>query len=187
QGGGRMLVRAKSNIGPDGGGFRFAASPIEVAGGETVRIEWGDPLHGTAHELLSTIEHSGEPDERAANNVTDMFLREILIGAGGSMNRKDVPAAAKRAGYPERTIERSRSRCRIVVTTVGFSKSRHSTWTLPSIPATNSPHKNNGSNASNEDDDSISAITAVHSVSRTMSVMDDESEAEAYRRASRGE
>jgi len=188
QGGGRMLVRAKSNIGPDGGGFRFAVSPIEVAGGETIRLEWGASLQGTAHDLLSTIEQSTDPEQRAADTDADVFLREILIDAGGSMNRKDVLAAAKRAGYPERTVERSRARCRIVVKTTGFGKHRHSSWTLPSITDTQPRTENGGSNGSNDDDVSISAISAVPNVYARATVMEDEeSDAEAYRRASRGQ
>lgn len=188
QGGGRMMVRAKSNIGPDGGGFRFAVSPVEVAGGETIRLEWGDSLHGTAHDLLSTIEQTGDPDERAADNDSDLFVRELLIDAGGSMNRKDVLLAAKRAGYPERTVERSRSRCRISVKTSGFGKNRHSTWTLPSITDTSSRTENNGSNGSNDDHLSIPAITAIQKgFARAAAMGDDEYEADAYRKATRGE
>jgi hypothetical protein len=188
QGGGRLMVRAKSNIGPDGGGFRFAVTPIEVAGGETVRVEWGEPMHGSAHDLLSTIERTNDPDERAADNDVDVFLREILIDAGGAMNRKEVLAVAKRAGYPERTVERSRARCRIVVKTSGFGSNRHSTWTLPPITDTRPRTRNDGGNGSNDNDESISAITAVENRFARATVMgDDADDAEAYRRATRGE
>lgn len=190
QGGGRMLVRAKSNIGPDGGGFRFAITPLQVAGGETIRLEWGDPMQGSAHDLLATIERTSDPEDRAADNDADIFLRDILVDASGSMNRKDVLLAAKRAGYPERTIERSRSRCKIVVKTSGFGKNRHSTWTLPSITATTPLPENDGSNGSNDDDDpSIPAITAIEKVYARAAAMGERPEMSAaeYRKATRGE
>ena len=45
-GGGRLLVRSKSNIGPDGGGFRYELRQVELSGdcaGITAsRPEWGE-------------------------------------------------------------------------------------------------------------------------------------------------
>src|SRR5450756_1524043 len=37
----RLLARAKSNIGPDGGGFAYKLKPVEFSGIETCAIEWG--------------------------------------------------------------------------------------------------------------------------------------------------
>jgi hypothetical protein len=191
QGGGRLLVRAKSNIGPDGGGFRFAVRPVEVAGGETIRLEWCDPVQGTARELLAHIER--DPEQREADNDADTFLRETLLDAGGSMTRKEVLAAAKRAGYPERTIEHARARCRIVVRTSGFGKQRGSVWALPSITASLARTHLAGSNGSNgQDGDCITAISAKTEdckVYARATAMDDAppTDGDEYRKATRGE
>jgi hypothetical protein len=186
QGGGRILVRAKNNIGPDGGGFRFSIRQVEAAGAETIRLEWGEPLLGSAHELLSMIEQT--PEDRTSQTDAEVYLREILTDAGGTMNRKDVLTAAKRAGYPERTVEHARGRLNIVVKTRGFGKDRHSLWSLASITASTPPHKNHGSNGSNDEDSSITAITAMQNGYARATVMGEEdSEADAYRKATRGE
>jgi len=54
-GGGRILARAKNNLGPDVGGFTYELEPLELPdhpGVHTTRILWGAPLEGTARELL---------------------------------------------------------------------------------------------------------------------------------------
>jgi hypothetical protein len=184
QGGGRIVVRAKNNIGPDGDGFRFSIRQVEAAGVETIRLEWGDTLQGSAHELLSMIEQA--PEEREGQTDAEVYLREILTDSGGSMNRKDVLVAAKRAGYPERTIEHARARLRIDVKTRGFGKDRHSLWSLPSITARTPPHQNDCSNGSNDDEPPIAAIPAIEKgYARSGSYGDDD--VDAYRRATRGE
>jgi hypothetical protein len=154
QGGGRALLRAKSNIGPDGGGFAFDVEPIQVAGAETIRLLWRGPIDGEAHDILAAAERCDDPDERAALDDTAAFLRSMLIDAGGSMNRKEVIVAAKRAGYSERTIERARTRCSITVKTSGFGKSKHSVWSVADTnTVTNLPTQSAGSNDGNDNND----------------------------------
>ena len=60
----RRLVRAKSNIGPDTGGFEYTLFGAPVPGHDfnAQRIEWGQALEGSARELMA-IE---QPDNDAA-------------------------------------------------------------------------------------------------------------------------
>ena len=111
------------------------------------------------------------------------------------MSRKDVLAAAKRAGYAERTIERARGRCSISVRTAGFGRDRSSIWALPDItanPSTPDSRGSYGSNGSNQSDEgTITAITAKAAnrhEAESVAVMDrlDTPGAEDYRAASRG-
>ena len=54
------LVRAKSNIGPDGGGFEYELEQVCVVDGPPAvfgqRVVWGDALEGTARDLLDETE-----------------------------------------------------------------------------------------------------------------------------------
>src|SRR5262249_44947805 len=67
-GGGRVFVRAKSNIGPDGGGFHYELRQVELSGEHrgisASRVEWGARIEGTAREILAMAETSAEPAER---------------------------------------------------------------------------------------------------------------------------
>jgi hypothetical protein len=149
QGGGRVLLRAKNNLGPDGGGFRFDIKPIEIAGAETVRIEWGDAITGTAHDVLAAAEAREEPEEHSAISDACDFVRQVLQESGGSAERKEIIAAAKAAGHYERRVERARSRLNVAVHTTGFGKARRSVWSLPGITDTKPPTKIDSSNGSN--------------------------------------
>jgi putative DNA primase/helicase len=54
-GGGRILARAKNNLGPDAGGFTYDLESLELLdhpGVHTTQILWGAPLEGTARDLL---------------------------------------------------------------------------------------------------------------------------------------
>ena len=53
------MVRAKSNIGPDGGGFEYALQQVPVDENKGVfgqAIVWGETLNGDAKTLISEIE-----------------------------------------------------------------------------------------------------------------------------------
>lgn len=73
----RVLMRAKSNIGPDDGGFAYALERVEVAPEvEGQRVLWLEALDGTARELLADAEADHE-DGSTASGV-DAFLRGLL-------------------------------------------------------------------------------------------------------------
>src|SRR5215471_3440659 len=69
----RRLVRIKSNIGPDGNGFEYSLLQEPLPGWNGLsgqRVLWGDPLTGTARELLNDIElpkeEQGDAPKRSA-------------------------------------------------------------------------------------------------------------------------
>ena len=99
------LARAKSNIGPDGGGFTYSIEQIEVprhAGMTAARIAWGSAVEGTARELLTEIE-TNSPECEARDAVD--WLRDSL--ANGPMTRKEVQVNANDAGFAWRTVQRA--------------------------------------------------------------------------------
>ena len=77
QGGGRILARGKSNIGKDDGGFAYDLEVIELRPGiETTCVTWGDPIKGTAREILGQAEATEDPEEKAAWQEASDWLRE---------------------------------------------------------------------------------------------------------------
>ena len=103
----RVLMRAKSNIGPDDGGFAYALERVEVAPEvEGQRVMWLEALDGTARELLNEAESDTE-DGSTATGV-DGFLRGLL--ADGPLPAKVIKGDADGAGYAWRTVQLSATR-----------------------------------------------------------------------------
>jgi hypothetical protein len=131
QGGGRVLCRAKSNLGPDGGGFKFGVRPVTIEGAETIRVEWGEAVHGTAHDLLDVAEQRDGIEERSNVGSCVDWLRELLIEAGGAMERKQVLRIGKDAGHYEKRVERAAAKLGIKTASTGFGAKRQTNWRLP--------------------------------------------------------
>ena len=71
----RILARAKSNIGPDDGGFEYHLDQVMVAEGiEASRVGWGKAVDGTARELLTDPDADTDTDEADGK---DMLLGEL--------------------------------------------------------------------------------------------------------------
>lgn len=130
-GGGRILARAKSNIGPDGGGFAYDLAPgtIEAHPGIAVHVlQWGSAIEGSARELLASAEDTGDPDERSAADEAASWLATLLTEEGGQVDRRDVMKAANAMGFKERTVHRARAALGLVVVQTGFGRDKRSVW-----------------------------------------------------------
>lgn len=137
----RLFVRAKSNIGPDGGGFDFTLEQVEVPGFPGLLascVTWGQPLHGTALELFAVAESASDGEERGAlAEVTD-WLRDLLAEESGMMDKRDIIRLARDNGFSERTVYRARDKLGVHVRTTGFGKDKRSLWSiLPMLPTKN--------------------------------------------------
>jgi hypothetical protein len=122
-----VVARAKSNIGPDGDGFRYAFEQTELAhhaGIIASRIAWGAALKGAASELLGEPEPTREQPEGAD---AASFLRDLLADA--PMTAKDVRKAADDAGFTWRTIQRAMKRAGVESRRQGFSQP--ALWSIP--------------------------------------------------------
>ena len=103
----RILMRAKSNIGPDQGGFAYRLEQIELeqhAGVFASRAVWGEPIEGTARDALADAERSADecrPVEKAKD-----FLLDLL--ADGPIGSKQVKSAAEGNGHSWPTIRRAK-------------------------------------------------------------------------------
>ena len=108
-GGGQLLVRVKSNIGPDGDGFRYEISTRPLEGYTGVSgsfVMYADYLQGKPRDLLAMAETIADPEERGAVAEAKEFVQQIL--ADGPMKTKELEQAAKEAGIARRTLERAR-------------------------------------------------------------------------------
>jgi len=131
----RIMARAKSNIGPDDGGFEYTIEQVEVEGHPGIqasRIAWGSAVEGTARELLT------EPDDQAGD-VSDSkpepdaedFLRELLSD-GLPTPSASIKSAAREGGHPWRTLHRAAKRIGVRIRKGGMADGWY--WTLPKVP-----------------------------------------------------
>lgn len=105
----RVLMRAKSNVGPDDGGFAYSLERVEVAHEvEGQRVCWMEPLQGTARELLAEAETDPENEDGTTAAGVDGFLRGLL--QEGPQSAKCIKGDADGAGYAWRTVQRSADR-----------------------------------------------------------------------------
>jgi hypothetical protein len=107
--GGRLLIRAKCNLGPDGGGWNYEVPVVRIAGGiETTAAQFGDFIEGEARSLMREADGVGErePDRATQQQAAAEWLRQLL--ANGPRSQKDVQTAAKLGGHAWRTVERAK-------------------------------------------------------------------------------
>ena len=112
----RLMLRAKSNIGPDGDGFVYDLKQGELPGYSGVlasSVQWGEVVHGSARELLAGAEQPTNSHRDAAS-----FLRELL--AEGPMTAEDVFERAKAEGYSSDQMKRAKDRIRAKSSKEGY-------------------------------------------------------------------
>jgi putative DNA primase/helicase len=130
----RRLVRAKSNIGPDGGGFEYDLQQAELSTRPDMfasYVLWGDPIDGTARELLAEVETESEDEEHGTVVEAADFLRTLL--AYGPMPAKELKGDADGAGHSWRTIQRAKKKLGVVAAKDGLRGGWF--WRLPdSLP-----------------------------------------------------
>lgn len=102
-----LLARAKSNIGPDGGGFAYTFEQVSLPQFNDLaasRICWGESVEGTPRELLTEADHDNDPGHQDALD----FLRECL--RTGPRSVKDVLKEGVLAGYTNDCLRRAKNR-----------------------------------------------------------------------------
>jgi putative DNA primase/helicase len=107
----RVLMRAKSNIGPDEGGFAYSLELVPMFERPDIVasvVSWGESVDGNAREILAEAEEV--PDKEAAGALQEAtdFLLDLLTD--GPKTAKEVRAAARDAGHSPRTIDRAKSK-----------------------------------------------------------------------------
>jgi putative DNA primase/helicase len=103
----RIFLRAKSNIGPDDGGFEYDLQQGEMKthpGIFSSSVLWGNAVEGAARELLATADATGDDGEGGTGDDVKHFLSGLL--ADGAMTAGAVFKDADGAGFSKRAIQR---------------------------------------------------------------------------------
>ena len=124
----RFLARAKSNIGPDGGGFVYDLQQRELQGYPGIvasSVQWGAALEGSARELLADAEHREDSHDAAMD--ASGFLREFL--EHGPRAAKEIFAEASSAGFSKDAMHRAKRKIGAVAMKQGMAGGW--AWRLP--------------------------------------------------------
>lgn len=109
----RIMMRAKSNIGPDGGGFGYDLEQRELtdhAGIITSVAKWGEAVHGSARELLAEAEATDNSNGVSVTEAMD-WLRDLL--ANGPLEVTQIRAKATVSGHSWATVRRAQKKLAI--------------------------------------------------------------------------
>lgn len=126
----RRMMRAKTNIGPGGGGFDYGLSRVPLLEHDNIegqRVDWGAAVHGSAQRLVADIEGDGKDQSPPINAV--MFLRELL--SGGEVEVAHIKKAGVANGYSFRTLERAKAQLGVKPWERAFGDNHWWVWKLP--------------------------------------------------------
>jgi putative DNA primase/helicase len=126
-----LLMRAKSNHGPDQGGYYYHLEQVKLSdypGILASQVVWGEMVEGSASTLLNEV--NDNTDERSVLNEAVNFLRVLL--ANGPMARREINEKAREAGFKEITLRRAKSVLGIEAIHEGYGKGSIWKWYLPS-------------------------------------------------------
>jgi putative DNA primase/helicase len=128
----RILARAKSNIGPDDGGFEYRIEQAEpLPGIKASCIGWGKSVQGTARELLAEPEAGGQDQV----GMAEQFLRDCL--KAGATPSKTVQDEAKAEGIAWSTLRRAADRIGVHKRKGGMNDGWY--WSLPTAEDAQKP------------------------------------------------
>lgn len=121
----RVLARAKSNIGPDDGGFEYHLEQTEIqADVFASHVAWGNAVEGTARELLT------DPDDDAgaeATDAADMLQAELVSDC---WTPADVAQkATMRHGFSKKQVWAASNKLGVIRKKGGMAKGWY--WRLP--------------------------------------------------------
>ena len=127
----RVLMRSKSNIGRDDGGFHYGLEQREVPAHPGVFascLTWGEAVEGSARDVLATAEGDRDGDEgRTATEEAVEFLRDLLRHAGVAAG--EAAKQARQAGISDKALRLARQRLGIRPTKRSFASGWW--WCLP--------------------------------------------------------
>ena len=137
----RVLCRAKSNIGPDGGGVYYELQQLELEnypGVFTQALKWGQPIEGEARDLLDIADARKGVQEETLVLSAAKFLTELL--ADGPMESNLVFSKAGEAGFKKATVRRAKDVIGILTKKKGMNDGWM--WCLPELaPDWKSPER----------------------------------------------
>jgi len=127
----RFIALAKSNIGPDGGGFDYDLESIDLEshpGVSATRVNWRGAIVGSARQLLGKAEiDDANPNDKSERDDAKAFLIALLSERPMPVN--SIKQDATGAGYTWRTIERAKKDAGIEARKMGLKDGW--VWALP--------------------------------------------------------
>jgi putative DNA primase/helicase len=93
-------MRAKSNIGPDEGGFAYSLELVPMFERPDIVasvVSWGESIDGNAREILAEAEEVPDKEAVGALQEATDFLLDLLMD--GPKPAKECKAAAGRGGF----------------------------------------------------------------------------------------
>jgi putative DNA primase/helicase len=131
--GARVLMLAKSNIGPDEGGFEYELQNTPLFSNPEIIasvVAWGGVIEGNARDVLAeaeTVKGDDDEGERTTFREAKDFLLDFLMG--GPRPANDVYTSSRKAGHSARTIKRAKAELKISSGKTGEGGSW--VWSLP--------------------------------------------------------
>jgi putative DNA primase/helicase len=107
----RVFMRAKSNIGPDDGGFEYDLQLVPMREYPDIIasvVSWGIYIEGNARDILAAVEEEKNGEEISASREATDFLLDLL--KDGNKSAKECKAAATAAGISQRTLARTKAK-----------------------------------------------------------------------------
>jgi putative DNA primase/helicase len=118
----RLMLLAKSNVGPDPGGRAYRIVETE----RVVRVEWES---GTVQIVLEDTLRPAFDDRKSVLDAAINWLWKML--SSGSKKATEVTQAAKNAGYTWATVRCAADALHMVKTREGFGPDGEWIWSLP--------------------------------------------------------
>jgi len=125
----RIFMRAKSNIGPDDGGYGYDLEQTPILEKPEIcasRVTWGKAIDGKARDVLNQAE-AVKDSESTAIAEARAFLREAL--SDGKRSAAELKAEAQEAGVAWRTVERAKDGL-VIVEKGGKAEGKKWFWRL---------------------------------------------------------
>lgn len=125
----RVFMRAKSNIGPDNGGYGYDLEQTPIIERPEIsasRVVWGQAIDGKARDVLNQAE-AVKDSEGSAISEAKAFLREALRGRKRSA--AELKTEAQEAGIAWRTVERAKDGI-VVIEKAGIAEGGKWFWQL---------------------------------------------------------
>lgn len=129
----RLFVRIKSNIGPDGDGYRYKIQPVHYKNERsewitTTKINWLEPVEGSATELIAAAEAGGDAPKLESAKI---FLQTLL--SDGPVSYERISQLVQDAKINGRTLRRAKEDLGVVSKKTG-GKGIGWAWSLPDRP-----------------------------------------------------
>jgi putative DNA primase/helicase len=128
--GSRVLMRAKSNIGPDDGGVSYDLQLVPMLERPDIIasvVSWGDSVSGNARDILACAEAILDADEITPRREAEDFMLDFLMD--GPKPAKEIRDAARDAGHAPRTV--ARAKAALGIASVKNSMTGGWVWSLP--------------------------------------------------------